>query len=348
MLGRALEGAPAPASSTGRVPSKAWPLRLHARFHAVYSAIYVPVDTMQFTCHHPTSPATRGSVLAYPLQTVELSREVQRLISAGRVTKVQGEDVYQRHKGGVTPIERAIFELRLLEKANGFEPSAEFINDDAAPVPAAASVFGGAETRMAIKSSPEVKEVAEEPPTPPTLLPGSGSVPNQVVVGDLPSVPVGGGGGDSRPWLRPGDRVFEVGKPPTGGPTPRPAGGIDIYGTGTVFQVPVSKTTQDPEAPLNLTDVVGQVIGGVTQYQIAKATGGSNFVQGTTPAFTDTLYDYFTDAAGNVVAAQPKCKKRRRRRRMLVTPGELNQLAALQGVLGKGEAFKTWIATRKV
>ena len=37
--------------------------------------------------------------------------------------------------------------------------------------------------------------------------------------------------------------------------------------------------------------------------------------------------------------------KRRRRRRRLATTTDIRDLAALQGVIGKGEAFKTWIAT---
>ena len=294
--------------------------------------------------------------MAYPLQLVELSKEVQRLIQAGRVTKVEGEDVYQRHKGGATPIERAIFELRLLEQKNGYKPSAKFVNQPSVPSAPAKSVFATKGTRMAIKSSPEVKEEAETPPTPPRLRPtSSGGYPTDVVIGTKiedavftprsVEFPVGRGAGDGRDRIRPLPRVPSVGTTPGTGAPIKINRGIDLKGTGTVFQVPIQKTTQDPEAPMNLTDVVGQVIGGVTQYQIAKATGGGPIQ--TQPVFTDTLYDYFTDAAGQVVA-QPKCKKRRRRRRMLVTASELNQLAALQGVLGKGEAFKTWIATRKI
>ena len=37
--------------------------------------------------------------------------------------------------------------------------------------------------------------------------------------------------------------------------------------------------------------------------------------------------------------------QRRRRRKRLATPSDLKDLAALRGVLGNGEAFKTWRAT---
>lgn len=41
------------------------------------------------------------------------------------------------------------------------------------------------------------------------------------------------------------------------------------------------------------------------------------------------------------------CKKRkRRRRRRLATVSDIRDLAALKQVLGNGENFKTWIATR--
>lgn len=47
------------------------------------------------------------------------------------------------------------------------------------------------------------------------------------------------------------------------------------------------------------------------------------------------------DEFGNLVER----KKKRRRRRRLATASDLRDLAALQGILGKGVAFTTWIAT---
>lgn len=47
------------------------------------------------------------------------------------------------------------------------------------------------------------------------------------------------------------------------------------------------------------------------------------------------------DEFGNLVER----KKKRRRRRRLATASDLRDLAALQGILGKGTAFTTWIAT---
>lgn len=38
-------------------------------------------------------------------------------------------------------------------------------------------------------------------------------------------------------------------------------------------------------------------------------------------------------------------RRNRRRRRRLATPTDIKDLSALKGVLGSGEAFKTWIAT---
>lgn len=38
-------------------------------------------------------------------------------------------------------------------------------------------------------------------------------------------------------------------------------------------------------------------------------------------------------------------KQKRRRRKQLATQGDLRDLAALQGILGNGKAFQTWIAT---
>lgn len=39
-------------------------------------------------------------------------------------------------------------------------------------------------------------------------------------------------------------------------------------------------------------------------------------------------------------------KRTRRRRKRLATPSDLKDLAALKGVLGSGQTFNTWIATR--
>lgn len=54
------------------------------------------------------------------------------------------------------------------------------------------------------------------------------------------------------------------------------------------------------------------------------------------------------DGAGGTQVVNVRACPRRRRRRSLVTPSEINQLAALQAVLGKGVAFQTWLATRKL
>lgn len=53
-------------------------------------------------------------------------------------------------------------------------------------------------------------------------------------------------------------------------------------------------------------------------------------------------------AAAAAVAEGLTEKKRRRRRPRLATPTEVADLTALKSVLGNGEAFKTWIATRRM
>ena len=64
---------------------------------------------------------------------------------------------------------------------------------------------------------------------------------------------------------------------------------------------------------------------------VAPTAGGIS----TTPAFS------FNDIP--VIGGTP-CKRRRRRKR-LATVSDIKDLAALKAVLGKGQAFTTWIAT---
>ena len=80
--------------------------------------------------------------------------------------------------------------------------------------------------------------------------------------------------------------------------------------------------------------------------------------------FGDALskgYDYLTGDGGAAVPTvgargmvwDPKAncgqgkwiRRGRRRRRRLATPTDIKDLSALKGVLGNGDAFKTWIAT---
>ena len=99
---------------------------------------------------------------------------------------------------------------------------------------------------------------------------------------------------------------------------------------------------------MDLGNLFGQIISGVTQYQVAKAQQPqvSNFT-GTLPETVGQVWDYVTDGdTGEAVAVAVKkpCKRRRRRRR-LATQSDIRDLAALKAVLGDGQNLKTWIAT---
>ncbi len=109
---------------------------------------------------------------------------------------------------------------------------------------------------------------------------------------------------------------------------------------------------------IDLGSLIGQVFGGVADYQMAKLALPPQFQMPVTdspyiPNIIEGPIDRFLsggampqtqtvkiDAAGNVYA----CPKRRRRKR-LATVSDIRDLAALKSVLGGGEAFKTWIAT---
>ena len=62
------------------------------------------------------------------------------------------------------------------------------------------------------------------------------------------------------------------------------------------------------------------------------------------PVFFSEAYDFLTDSPSVAAGVRVPCKRRRRRKR-LATLSDIRDLAALQNILGKGEAFKTWIAT---
>ena len=87
---------------------------------------------------------------------------------------------------------------------------------------------------------------------------------------------------------------------------------------------------------MDLGQLLGSAIDYYGQYQLAK-------VQGAQPAsFFGTDYAVEADVPFIDIVEKPK---RRRRRRRIATTTDIRDLAALQGVIGKGEAFKTWIAT---
>lgn len=101
-----------------------------------------------------------------------------------------------------------------------------------------------------------------------------------------------------------------------------------------------------------ITDFFGDVVSGVTQYQIAKATRPDNpfipnileYGMAGPPAVTaaEVVID---NATGQVIDMKP-CRKSRRRRRRLATASDLKDLAALKAILGGGKSLDTWLATR--
>lgn len=296
--------------------------------------------------------------MAAPDIVARFTGEVGRLVKAGRITEKQGVSAQWRLKTGTTTPQRAIFELQQLEKANGYEPSATL--PGATP---SAKPLSAPPQSMAIKKSPDLQEKAEAPPPPTSSLPAgsSGSISDlrKILTRQLPPGPsiadisMGGGRGVRDAAIRPLPRVPGMGEPPAPSSPINLNRGINLKGTGTLFNV----STQT-ENPMNLMDALGGAITGVTQYQLNKqaASQAAQFgapIRTTPTGFTDSVFDYFTDATGNVVATQPCKKRRRRRRRALVTPSELAQLSALKNTLGASntsgnEVFKTWVATRKI
>lgn len=131
-------------------------------------------------------------------------------------------------------------------------------------------------------------------------------------------------------------------------PTAGPTGGINGGGIlGPVIPTTFPSTTQ--EQPMDLGNLFGQIISGVTQYQVAKASAPqvTNFAGPSLPEMAGNVVEYFTDDATGeaaVVAVKKPCKRRRRRRR-LATQSDIRDLAALKAVLGDGQNLKTWIAT---
>lgn len=86
---------------------------------------------------------------------------------------------------------------------------------------------------------------------------------------------------------------------------------------------------------MDLGSLLGKSIDYYAQYKLAGMQQPAVAAQ---PAFLGLEGDIpFVD-----IVEKPK---RRRRRRRLATTTDIRDLAALQGVIGKGEAFKTWIAT---
>lgn len=84
---------------------------------------------------------------------------------------------------------------------------------------------------------------------------------------------------------------------------------------------------------MDLGSLLGKSIDAYGQYQLAKMQ---------TPTSSFFGYDVEADVPFVDVVKKPT---RRRRRRRLATTTDIRDLAALANTVGKGEAFKTWIAT---
>lgn len=117
---------------------------------------------------------------------------------------------------------------------------------------------------------------------------------------------------------------------------------------------------------------LGNLIGNLGEAYINARWGGQNVPQGTQNALNhmmnwtskaenasllgdiglplvDVVPEPPTGGGAGMVYDPVKGKwirRRRRRRKRLATQSDIKELAALKGVLGQGEAFKTWIATR--
>lgn len=129
------------------------------------------------------------------------------------------------------------------------------------------------------------------------------------------------------------------------------------------MQVPQIKIGQKPggtkPVALDLGSLIQTGLEGFIDYKKAKLTRGqknalrdASQYLGTTTQVLDPggigLLDFLAsdeETADVAEALLGKEKKKRRRRRRLATVSDIRDLAALQQVLGKGEAFKTWIAT---
>ena len=98
---------------------------------------------------------------------------------------------------------------------------------------------------------------------------------------------------------------------------------------------------------MDLGDLAGQIVTGVTQVAVARANAQNRTapVAGPNlrPAFLEGIPFVGEEVAG--VACAIEHKKRRRRRRRLATTTDIRDLAALQVTVGKGNAFNQWIAT---
>lgn len=103
---------------------------------------------------------------------------------------------------------------------------------------------------------------------------------------------------------------------------------------------------------LDLGDVFGDVIRDVGAHISDRFFGDDDDdvrITDSLPTIgTKVIGKLVTDGAGGTQVVNVRACPRRRRRRPLVTSSEINQLAALQAVLGKGVAFQTWLATRKL
>lgn len=93
---------------------------------------------------------------------------------------------------------------------------------------------------------------------------------------------------------------------------------------------------------------LGAIIGGIGQlaeiYATIQSPQAPAPIMGAVPGYTGGIGGLTTQNVGLTEIFTGE-KPRRRRRRRLASMSDISDLAALKSVLGKGEAFNTWIAT---
>ena len=139
-----------------------------------------------------------------------------------------------------------------------------------------------------------------------------------------------------------GDNVF------TANPGfPTPTGPVPGGGPPAPVLTPIQQPTGKPPMSLDLGNLLGNLGG-----QYINARWGQPQQPTVQPVFDGFGIDPRTwfDSPGDTVEVKPDgtvCKKKkRRRRRRLATASDLADLQALRAVLGNGEVFKAWVATR--